>query len=318
MVVPPPNPPPPLAIPPDPSPGPLEGEEDSAPQPIRMVNPESLGAGNVPSRIRELAAIPPRHVERGVVAFDLDGTLLDDIKLVSHVAGEVLHRAFGTPPEEGRIHYLATTGMPFEAQLAQLYPDAPLELRSETARNFHQRKVREAYAYAHPFPEVPRLLKRLEQERWTLVVSTGAEREMAELLLEREGIRIWFEDVLGSGQGTKREHLGELRRRFPGVPIFLVGDSRFDLEAARDSEVGMFARASLVPGWTITPEDFRSWGARWADYSLSGLPEALNAPAPRRRAKRGARAKPTARRRRSVGRGKRRPTPRADRRVRRR
>ncbi|EQD64886.1 Haloacid dehalogenase-like hydrolase domain protein, partial [mine drainage metagenome] len=207
--------------------------------------------------------VPPRRVERGVVVFDLDGTILDDMSLVSAVAGDVLEKAFGTPNAEGRIHYLATTGMPFEAQLAQLFPDAPLARRQETARVFHERKVTEAYARAKPFPEVPKLLKRLAGQRWTLVVSTGAEAEMADLLLEREGLRFWFEEVLGSGDGTKREHLAEYRRRYPDRPMFLVGDSRFDMEAAHSSPgVIAIGRASRVPGWTLTRRTSRSGAPR--------------------------------------------------------
>ena len=225
-------------------------------------------------KIREPPA--PRALERGIVVFDLDGTILDDLGAISQVAASVMEEAFGTPPEEGRIHYLATTGMPFEAQLAQLYPSAPAPLRQTTARTFHQRKVTEAYARAKPFPEVPKLLKRLASERWNLAISTGAETEMADLLLEREGLRYWFEDVLGSGTGTKREHLGEYRRRFPRSPIFLVGDSRFDMEAARSAEgVIPLGRASRLPGWTLTPSDLKRWGAAWASYSLAKLPEAL-------------------------------------------
>jgi phosphoglycolate phosphatase-like HAD superfamily hydrolase len=220
--------------------------------------------------------VEPRLVERGVVVFDLDGTLLDDIGLISKVAADVLEKAFGTPADEGRVHYLATTGMPFEAQLAQLYPEAPEALRASTARTFHQRKVTEAYAHADLFPEVPKLLKRLAQEKWTLAVSTGAETEMADLLLEREGLRFWFEEVLGSGDGTKREHLAEYRRRYPERPIFLVGDSRFDMEAAHSvAGVIALARASRLPGWTLTPKDLAQWGAAWADYTLTHLPDAL-------------------------------------------
>jgi phosphoglycolate phosphatase-like HAD superfamily hydrolase len=227
--------------------------------------------------VRLTAPVEPRKVERGVVIFDLDGTILDDLGPISHVAAEVMSQAFGTPDEEARIHYLATTGMPFEAQLAQLYPDAPPVLRATTARTFHQRKVTEAYARAKPFPEVPKLLKRLAAERWTLSISTGAETEMADLLLEREGLRYWFEDVLGSGSGTKREHLLEYRRRFPDVSIFLVGDSRFDMEAAQSVPgVVPLGRASRLAGWTLSPRDLAKWGAAWADYSLAKLPEALD------------------------------------------
>jgi len=222
------------------------------------------------------AVLPPQKVERGVVVFDLDGTILDDLGLIADVAASVMTQSFGTPETEARIHYLATTGMPFEAQLAQLYPEAPAALRAGTARTFHQRKVTEAYARARPFPEVPRLLKTLHRERWTLVVATGSETEMADLLLERVGLRYWFDEVLGSGDGTKREHLAEYRRRYPDVPMFLVGDSRFDLEAALSAPgVTPLGRASRFPGWTLTPADLRRWGAVWAAYDLSDLPSAL-------------------------------------------
>ena len=229
-----------------------------------------------PSPLPEGPPPEPRRVPRGVVVFDLDGTILDDLNHISEVAADVMSNAFGTPPEEARIHYLATTGLPFEAQLAQLYPDVPATERHKVARVFHQRKAKEAYGTAHPFPEIPRVLKRLSQEQWTLVISTGAEKEIADLLLEREGIRYWFEAVLGAGQGTKREHLAEYHRRYPDVPIFLVGDSRFDMEAA-SSVLGVTAigRASSVPGWSLAPKDLKKWGAAWAEYSLSSLPEAL-------------------------------------------
>jgi phosphoglycolate phosphatase-like HAD superfamily hydrolase len=263
------DPAPPSGGPPEPAP-PLDGLE--LPIVASASQFAEVGRGVGPPKERPA----PVHVPRGVVVFDLDGTILDDLGRICDVAAEVMDKAFGTPTEEGRIHYLATTGMPFEAQLAQLYPSAPPALRAATARTFHQRKVTEAYAKAKPFPEVPKLLKRLGSERWTLAVSTGAETEMAELLLEREGLRYWFEDVLGSAEGTKREHLAEYRRRFPDVPMFLVGDSRFDMEAA-GSVPGVVAigRASSLKGWTLTPLDLEKWGARWADYSLTGLPEAL-------------------------------------------
>lgn len=220
--------------------------------------------------------VPPQKVERGVVVFDLDGTILDDLGLIADVAASVMAQVFGTPGEEARIHYLATTGMPFEAQLAQLYPAAPAGQRAGAARTFHQRKVTEAYAHARPFPEIPRLLNSLHRERWTLVVATGSETEMADLLLERVGLRYWFEEVLGSGDGTKREHLGEYRRRYPDGPMFLVGDSRFDMEAALSApHVTPVGRASRFRGWTLTPADLRKWGAVWADYDLTELPSAL-------------------------------------------
>jgi phosphoglycolate phosphatase len=226
--------------------------------------------------VRDEAPPEPRRLQRGAVIFDVDGTLLDDMGPISELAGKLLFETFGTPVVEGQLHYLATTGMPFEAQLAQLYGNATEADRRSVARTFHMRKVQEAYAIAKPFPEMPRTLKRLAAAGWTLSVSTGAEREMADLVLEREGLRYWFEDVLGSGQGTKREHLAEYRRRYPDVPLVLVGDSRFDLEAAQSVKgVVSVARATRLQNWTLSPDDLMRWGAAWADYSLAELPEAL-------------------------------------------
>ncbi len=253
-----------------------EATDEEAPQiPLPVLATKSLDTPE-PSPLPEEPPPEPRRVPRGVVVFDLDGTILDDLNHISEVAADVMSKEFGTPPDEARIHYLATTGLPFEAQLAQLYPTVPAGERHRVALRFHQRKAKEAYGTAHPFPEIPRLLKRLSQEQWTLVISTGAEKEIADLLLEREGIRYWFESVLGAGQGTKREHLAEYRRRYPAVPVFLVGDSRFDMEAASSVPgVTALGRASSLPGWSLAPKDLQQWGAAWADHTLAGLPEEL-------------------------------------------
>ncbi|HTW55550.1 MAG TPA: HAD hydrolase-like protein [Thermoplasmata archaeon] len=275
------------------------GADDAEPPalvPLAMA-PPAHGHAATPAPAPPRSPPPaPRRVERGVVLFDLDGTILDDLALIADVAADVLERTFGTPAAEGRVHYLATTGMPFEAQLAQLYPGAPPEVRAAAARTFHERKVTEAYARAAPFPEVPRVLKRLAGDRWTLAVTTGSETEMAEIILERVGLRFWFDAVQGSSDGTKREHIAEYRRRYPEAPMFLVGDSRFDMEAARSIPgVVPLARATRLTGWNLTPKDLTGWGAAWAEYTLGDLPEALArlAAPPRRGA-----PKATARRRR--------------------
>ncbi len=60
------------------------------------------------------------------------------------------------------------------------------------------------------------------------------------------------------------------------MPVFLVGDSRFDMEAASSTPgVTALGRASSLPGWALAPKDLERWGAVWADHTLSGLPEAI-------------------------------------------
>ncbi len=223
-----------------------------------------------------MGTVPDAKEPAGLVVFDLDGTLFDDMLAVSRVAARVFHEAFGTPLPKGALDYLRTTGIPFELQVAELYPEATPFEQQTASRKFHEAKVTDAYAQAKLFPEVPRLLKQLDRLGYRLVVSTGGEKEMAELLLEREGVGFLFEQVLGAAQGTKDEHLRVYRQRWPGSATALVGDSRQDLELARKvPEVVPFARATRLPGWEVTPEELRRWGAVWADYSLEQLPEAL-------------------------------------------
>jgi len=58
--------------------------------------------------------------------------------------------------------------------------------------------------------------------------------------------------------------------------MFLVGDSRFDMEAALSVPgVVAFGRASSLGAWTLTPQDLRRWGAQWAAFSLADLPTVL-------------------------------------------
>ncbi|MGI0131139.1 MAG: HAD family hydrolase, partial [Thermoplasmata archaeon] len=142
-----PAPQPPAASGPTPDKGPPAGDLEL---PMVPATSQFAEVGHRAGRSKDVIA--PVTVERGVVVFDLDGTILDDLGLISTVAGDVMQKAFGTPADEARIHYLATTGMPFEAQLAQLYPEAPGVLRASTAVTFHQRKVTEAYAKSKPFP----------------------------------------------------------------------------------------------------------------------------------------------------------------------
>ncbi len=106
--------------------------------------------------------------------FDLDGTLVDDMREIGDTAARVMHEAFGTPLPEAHAMYYASTGMPFERQLLELYPESSREQIHRVALHFHEVKITEAYSKVKLFPEVPLMLKSLVRTGWTLVVATGA------------------------------------------------------------------------------------------------------------------------------------------------
>lgn len=57
-----------------------------------------------------------------VLVFDLDGTLVPTMDDYADRAAQLMEEAFGTPFAQARHSYFATSGLPFERQLRQLYP----------------------------------------------------------------------------------------------------------------------------------------------------------------------------------------------------
>jgi phosphoglycolate phosphatase-like HAD superfamily hydrolase len=214
---------------------------------------------------------------RGAVIFDLDGTLVDDMLSIGRTAAKTIHEQFGTPVDKALIEYYSTTGKPFEYQLRELYPARPHEELHQIAMMFREEKVKDAYLNAKLFPEMRGVLKELDRSHWILLVSTGAEREIARGILEREGVEPLFDGIMGSGEGTKDVHLNEYMRRRPNLPHALVGDAEFDMEVASAVKgVTAIGRATNIPGWAVTPSQLKRWGAVWADYTLKELPRVLD------------------------------------------
>jgi phosphoglycolate phosphatase-like HAD superfamily hydrolase len=57
-----------------------------------------------------------------VLVFDLDGTLVPTMEDYADRAANLMEESFGTPFAQARQSYFATSGLPFEKQLRQLYP----------------------------------------------------------------------------------------------------------------------------------------------------------------------------------------------------
>jgi phosphoglycolate phosphatase-like HAD superfamily hydrolase len=62
-------------------------------------------------------------VKPGLLVFDLDGTLIPTMEDYADQAAGLMEAAFTTPFAEARAAYFRTSGLPFEQQLRQLYPD---------------------------------------------------------------------------------------------------------------------------------------------------------------------------------------------------
>jgi hypothetical protein len=69
-----------------------------------------------PARPRTTLALPK------VLLCDLDGTLIDTMPVLADLATEVMVGMYGIPKVLGRELYLATCGLPFIAQIEDIFP----------------------------------------------------------------------------------------------------------------------------------------------------------------------------------------------------
>src|ERR1700749_2720623 len=88
---------------------------------------ETLAAHARPLARAELA--PRRRPSRlplpRALLCDLDGTLIDSMPTLADIASEVMESTYGTSRAAARELYLGTCGVPFAAQLEEIFPGDP-------------------------------------------------------------------------------------------------------------------------------------------------------------------------------------------------
>lgn len=171
-----------------------------------------------------------------VLLFDLDGVLVDSRRpIASSIRFALARHGLRPPAEETLYRYI---GAPLRQVFAELVggrgPGAG-ELSSciEAYRRHYERvATRDTVAVAGIAPVLARLAA-----DWALGVATSKPVEFAEPILEAVGLRHRFAHVTGpalDAHEPKPETLGRALVRF-GRPkaVGYVGDTRFDVEAAR-------------------------------------------------------------------------------------
>lgn len=189
-----------------------------------------------------------------VLVFDLDGTLVPTMDDYADRAAQLMEESFGTPFDEARRSYFATSGLPFERQLRQLYPGQDTD---PVAERFEQWKDGYLTGIAIA-PETAALLQGWRDAGFLVAISSNN----LECYVERLA-RDWPVDcALGyrpSGAGdpgfAKGEaHFVSLEQRFAMTrdAFLFTGDSPNDAHIAAAS--GVRFRALLTDAFS--QEDF--------------------------------------------------------------
>lgn len=189
--------------------------------------------------------------------FDLDGTLVDSVPVILRAFREV-HEQMGLPFDEPAVRKLV--GIPLERQAERF--------AGERAQEFIRRYVPLYAAYQTQdmrlFPGTVETLDQLRRRGYRLGLVTSKSSREVDRVLGRTGIGARFEVVVTADDVVNHKphpepilKALELLKLRPEEVLY-VGDSLFDIEAARKAGVEVAAV---------------SWGARTKDELLAACPD---------------------------------------------
>jgi phosphoglycolate phosphatase len=219
--------------------------------------------------------------ERVAILFDIDGTLIEtggagkeswrlafqDLYDIPADIGQFTDSGM-TDPEVGRLTFEKVLGRePTTRELAKL-----LTLRNRLL----PKTVAESTGY-RVLPGVTELLPRLSEEGYLLGITTGGVETAAHIKLERAHLNRYFHFGGYGSDSTDRTELTRdaiaraetiLGRQLEHDEVLVIGDTLYDIEAARGADV---VGVGVATGH-YTEDDLSKAGA---DFTLSSLEEEL-------------------------------------------
>jgi len=179
------------------------------------------------------------------IGFDLDGTLVDTAPDLRHAVNHALATIGRSPLEEEAVRRMVGGGT--RAMLTRALEASGGPVDNETFQQlnadliaFYERHTADESA---PYPGCIPALDALAARGCRLAVVTNKLEYLARKLLDDLGMSRRFDcilggDTLGPGRSKpERDMLDEALRRCGGSRFAMVGDSSFDVRAARAAEV---------------------------------------------------------------------------------
>jgi phosphoglycolate phosphatase len=204
------------------------------------------------------AAMPPFPFD--TIAFDLDGTLVDTAPDLRHAVNHALGAIGREPVSEQAVRRMVGGGT--RAMLARALDATGGPVEEATFRELNADLI--AYYERHtadgsaPYPGCLAALDALEARGCRLAVATNKLEHLARKLLDELGMSGRFAcilggDTLGPGRSKpERDMLDEALRLTGGRRLAMVGDSSFDVRAARAAGVPVVV---LRDGYHDLPAD---------------------------------------------------------------
>ena len=200
------------------------------------------------------------------VLLDIDGTLLDSNDAHAQAWSDAFRES---GYEIGSEIVRPLVGMGSDKLLPEL---TGIDAESEGGKRLVERRkeifAKEYLPAVRPFPNVTELLDRLRSDGLKLVVATSASRDELHGLLEALGDKSLLEDATSSSDADRSKpdpdiiHAAVSKAEAPAAACVMLGDTPYDVEAARTGGVSIIA--------------LRCGG--WGDDALAGAAEVYDDP----------------------------------------
>ena len=169
------------------------------------------------------------------VLFDFDGTVFDTVEGITKSIQYAL-RKHGRDAELEDLRCFA--GPPLVDKFMEVY-GVSREKAEQLVTDFRERYVPIGVYESSPFPGIRELLEALHAAGKKTAVATSKPQTLAELLLERAGLRELFDVVVGSGGGVNNDAKWQIVTRAMELcgarpeNCVLIGDTKYDVEGAK-------------------------------------------------------------------------------------
>lgn len=175
------------------------------------------------------------------VLFDFDGTVFDTVDGITKSVQYALKK-HGIEEETEALRCFA--GPPLVDMFMEKYNVSKAEAE-QLVKDFRERYVPVGVYESSPFPGIAELMRRLKDAGICVAVATSKPQAMAELLLERSGMRGLFDAVVGSQPGLNNDRKSDIIRKTIDVcgkfqlnggkmSAVMIGDTKYDAIGAEE------------------------------------------------------------------------------------
>ena len=179
-----------------------------------------------------------------LIALDFDGTTADTMPTLEKIAVKLIVENYKIEIEDARTKYRNTTGLPFEQQIAILFPGN--EKNNFVIKEFEKEKISSIFDLPL-FEDTLDTIAKLRKNGYLVAISSSTTQPIIEKYCKQRNLDV--DHVCGYRKGFEKgkDHFDFLMEKFNLKPeeVVYVGDSLKDCERAQGSNILFIGRIGM-------------------------------------------------------------------------